>query len=368
MMKLIPLAKTKSNSIVAKTLYDSEGRVLLNVGAQLTDNLINKLISLNINSLYVTDESYEEVEEINLEVKELIKDEVRDKLVTLIKSTFISVDNSSTNYYFYSTDDYFKKFYELAETILDDIFENTYLSNFVVEIKIERPTIFSHSVNVAVISLIIGIYLNYDRTDLINLCVGALLHDIGKSLIDVNLIAKETPLTYDEFEIVKGHPEKGYYYLYDKEYIHSDIKQIILQHHERIDGLGYPNGIMGNQINKMAKIVSVADVYDTLTSETLYIDSMSASDAIEYIMSHVDNIFDFEIVDVFSKIIVPYPNGTYVRLSNGDIGLVKETLKDFPLRPNVEIIKSKNKKAIGNTISLLEELSIVIETVEKLDI
>lgn len=369
-MKLVPLNKVKLNSTIAKTLYDSEGRVLLTVGSKLTENLIKKLNLLNINFLYVSKDSYDEtiVTEEYLEIKEIIKSDLREKLLRLIKSTFTSLDLSSNDSKFKNSDDYFKKIYELAENILDDIFENIYLSSFVIQIKNERANLFSHSVNVAIISLLIGIYLDYNREVLINLCVGALLHDIGKTLIDIDIINKETPLNYEEFEIVKSHCEKGYYYLYEKDYIHSDIKQIVLQHHERIDGLGYPKGLIGNQINILSKIVSVANTYDTLTSDNYYMDSMSASDAIEYIMSHADSIFDFNVVNVFSKIIVPFPNGTRVKLSNGDIGIVKETFKDFPLRPNVKILKSENKETEGKVISLLDELSIVIKDIEKLTI
>lgn len=357
-MKLVPLKKVKLNSTVAKTLYDSEGRVLLTVGSKLTDSLIRKLDLLNINFLYVSD--YED----DLIIKSAIKSDIRDKLLTLIKSTFISLNSSTNNYD--TVDNNLKKMYELAEDILDNIFENIYLSSFVIDIKNDRPTLFNHSINVAVISLLIGFYLDYNREELINLCVGALLHDIGKSLIDIDLINKETPLTYEEFEIVKGHCEKGYYYLYENDYIHSDVKQIILQHHERVDGLGYPKGLIGNQINKMAKIVSVANTYDTLTSDNPYMDSMPSSDAIEYIMSHVNSSFDFDIVNIFSKIIVPFPNGTRVKLSNGDIAIVKETFKDFPLRPNVKIIQSKIKENEGKVIRLLDELSIVIKDFDKI--
>lgn len=357
-MKLVPLKKVKLNSTVAKTLYDSEGRVLLNIGSKLTQNIIDKLNLLNINFLYVYDEDFMEYE---LPIKLSIKNDLKSKLLSLIKSTYTSIDDTSSSN---TSDDNLKKIYELAENILDDIFENIYISSFVLDIKKERPTIFNHTINVAVISLLIGISLNYNKNDLINLCVGALLHDIGKSLININLVNKDTPLTYEEFEIVKGHCEKGYYYLYDKEYIHNDVKLIVLQHHERVDGLGYPKGLVGNQINKMAKIVSVANIYDTLTSDSHSMDSMSSSDAIEYIMSHVDSIFDFEIVNIFAKIIVPYPNGTRVKLSNGDIAIVKETFKDFPLRPDVKVIKSEIKENEGKSIRLLDELSIVIKNVE----
>ena len=358
-MRLVPIENVKPNSYLGKTLYDVEGRVLLNSGTLITQKLINKIKDLNLNSLYIIDDMN------NYAFESIVKDELRSKSLELIKSTFNTPKAINDQNKEDEEDKYLKQIYLLAEDLLDDILSNDKILYFLVDIKKLNSSVYDHTINVTILSLVIGISLNLPKFDLLNLCVGSLLHDIGKSFIDINIIDKDGPLTYKEFEKMKEHCEKGYYYLKDRSFIHNDCKMIILQHHERIDGMGYPKGLLGNQINKLAKIVSVADVYDTLTSDRYYIDSMCASDALEYIMGHADTIFDFEIVKTFSRVVVPFPNGTFIRLSNGDLGISKETFRNFPLRPNVKIIDSKVRETIGTTISLIDELSLVITNVER---
>ena len=148
----------------------------------------------------------------------------------------------------------------------------------------------------------------------------------------------------------------GYNYINKSPSIKSCIKVIALQHHERIDGLGYPNALKGDAINKLAKIVSIADVYDALTSDRCYRRALCASDALEYIMANVNKLFDFKIV--------PFPFGTIVKLSTGDIAVVQETQLNYPLRPVVKIVKSSDSKNEGKLLNLINELSVVINNVE----
>ncbi|WP_300383641.1 HD domain-containing phosphohydrolase [Clostridium sp.] len=352
-MRLVTIENVKPNSYLGKTLYDVEGRVLLNSGVLITEHLIKKIKELNLNSLYILDDMN------NYSFELIIKDELRSKSLDLIKGTFNAIDENNEE------DIFLKQIYFLAEEILDEILSNDKVLYLLVDIKKLNSSVYDHTINVTILSLIIGISLKLSKYDLLNLCVGSLLHDIGKSFIDIDIIDKDGPLTYEEFEKMKDHCEKGYYHLKDNNFINNDCKMIILQHHERVDGMGYPKGLLGNQINKLAKIVAISDVYDTLTSDRYYIDSMCASDALEYIMGHADTIFDFEVVKTFSRVVVPFPNGTLVRLSNGDLGLVKETFRNFPLRPSIKILDSKFKETIGSTISLIDELSLVIIKIEK---
>lgn len=358
-MRLVPIENVKPNSYLGKPLYDFEGRILLNSGVLITEKLLKKIKGLNLNSLYIIDDMN------NYTFESIIKDELRNKSLDLIKSTFNTVNTIDELDKKNEEDLYFKKIYSLANELLNEILSNDKILYFLVDIKKLNSSVYDHTINVAILSLIIGISLDISKPDLLNLCIGALLHDIGKEFIDIDIINKDSPLTYDEFEKMKDHCEKGYYYLKDKDFIHNDCKMIILQHHERVDGMGYPKGLLGNQINKLAKIVCVADVYDTLTSDRYYIESLCSSDALEYIMGHSDTIFDFEIVKTFSKVVVPFPNGTIIRLSNGDLGIVKETFRNFPLRPNIKITDSQFRDKIGTTISLIDELSLVITNVEK---
>lgn len=355
-MKLVPLKEVKHNSYLAKTLYDSEGRVLLNCGAQLNKNIIQKLIKFEINYLYITENSY------NPEIKLIIKNELRDKCLKTLKNTFNVFQKNTMPT---RENDSLKTIVLLAEELLENILSNDDLVYFLSNIKKSIPNIYDHSLNITIISLIVGIGLKLSKNDLLSLCIGALLHDIGKSFIDKDIIEKDSPLTLQEYDILKEHCEKGYNYLKDIDFLSIDSKAIILQHHERIDGSGYPRGLVGNQINYLARIVAISDAYDALTSEQNYMSSLSASDALEYIMSNAGTLFDFEIVKVFSKVVVPFPNGTIVKLSTGDIGMVTETLRNFPLRPKVKIIKSNKSNMEGKVINLIDNLSIVISETYK---
>ena len=248
--------------------------------------------------------------------------------------------------------------------MVENILSNKDVVVSLVDIKSMDNYTYAHSVNVAVISLVLGISLNLSKEKLTYLCIGALLHDIGKSFIPNEILQKSGKLTNEEFEIVKNHPRYGYNFLGQFFSLSAHIKLITLQHHERFDGLGYPIGIGGENINYLARIVSIADVYDALTSDRPYKRAMCPSDSLEYIMSNYGTLFDPNMLDIFCRIIIPFPQGTIVSLSNGDIGVVEETIPCFPLRPIVKIIKSEYPNKVGSKINLIDTLSIVISDIK----
>ncbi|MBE6072296.1 MAG: HD-GYP domain-containing protein [Clostridium butyricum] len=366
-MRLIPIECVKENSILGKNIYGYDGRVLLKSGCILTKSLIDKVKDLHIFSLYIIDEYS------SIEIEDVIKPELRQKAISIIKETFTDIERVANVHKFEKKlyKDYTKKeqlYFDsidiLAEELISEILNSKDVLLSLVDIKNMDNYTYAHCVNVAVISLVLGISLNLSKRNLKYLCIGALLHDIGKSFVPKDILQKPSKLTDDEFEIIKQHPRNGYEFLNKTYNFSSHIKLIILQHHERFDGLGYPNQLHGHEITLLARIVSVADVYDALTSDRPYKRALCPSDAVEYLMSNAGTIFDFDVVNIFSKVIIPYPAGTIVSLSNGDIGIVKETLPNFPLRPIIEIIKSNNENAIGSVINLIEKLSIVISNIQ----
>ena len=136
-----------------------------------------------------------------------------------------------------------------------------------------------------------------------------------------------------------------------------------MQHHERPDGLGYPNGLINDEINTLSKIVSIANAYDTLSTGRPNKKAMFPSDVLEYLMSNAGKMFDYDIVNTFCKIVIPFSKGTLVNLSNGDIAVVQETIPNFPLRPIVKILKSSKIDTINKEINLIDEISIIITSI-----
>ena len=144
----------------------------------------------------------------------------------------------------------------------------------------------------------VGNKLNFDHEKMLALRTAAILHDIGKIAIDYSIINKPAKLTDSEYEEVKRHPAIGYRIL-SSSGIFCDVANIVIAHHERIDGKGYPKGLKGDEISKSAKIISVCDAYDAMTSERPYRKPLSKEEAIEELIAGKNKQFDEEIVDIF---------------------------------------------------------------------
>lgn len=365
-MRLIPIECIKENSLLGKDIYTADGRCLLRSGFPLTSATLEKIKENKIFSLYILDDYS------SAEIEDIIKPELRQKSISVIKETFSHIERIASHHDFKAHNindytkqekDYFESIGEIAEELIENILSNKDVLLSLVDIKSMDNYTYAHSVNVAVVSLILGISLNLTKKNLTYLCIGALLHDIGKPFIPKEILQKPDKFTDEEFKIMKKHPRYGYNFINRSFNFSSHIKLIVLQHHERFDGLGYPLGVCGKNISYLARIVSIADVYDALTSDRPYKRAMSPNDSLEYLMSNSGTLFDHDILENFCRIIIPFPQGTLVDLSNGDIGVVEETLPNFPLRPIVKIIKSEYPNKIGSKINLIDTLSVVISDI-----
>ncbi|SFC67475.1 HD-GYP domain-containing protein [Clostridium uliginosum] len=357
-MRLIPIEYVKPNTILGKTLYTIDGRMLVKSGMVLTKRMIAKIKEINVLSLYIVDEYSSD------EIVDIIKPELRQKAILTIKDAFFNINKITiADKFSKKSEVYFKNIQTMSEELMENILTNEDVLLSLVDIRSMDNYIYSHSVNVAIISMILGIALKLPKKKLEYLCMGALIHDIGKSFVPKKVLMTEEELTPEENILLEQHPRLGYNYLSDSYNLSANSKSVALQHHERPDGLGYPDGLCGDKISIFSKIVSIADAYDTLSSGRPNKRAMFPSDVLEYLMSNAGKMFDYDIVNTFCKVVVPFSNGTLVNLSNGDIAIVKETLPNFPLRPIVEILKSSKTNTIGEEINLIEELSIVITNI-----
>ncbi|MCB2290387.1 HD-GYP domain-containing protein [Clostridium sp. CS001] len=369
-MRLVPIEVAKPGDCLAKTIFDDDGRVLLREGVALTDAFLIRIKRLQIFSIYINDEYSETI------IEDVIKPELRQTAIKAIKETFYSFEkysqySSSASFnekkFAKEKQSYFESIGSIAKDIIDEIISKKNVMINLVDIKSLDNYTYQHSVNVAVISLVLGVQLQLNQNELYTLCMGALIHDIGKVLIPKDIALKPGPLTDEEFRIMKMHTTKGYDYLKGCLEISAPSRIIALQHHEKVNGTGYPDNLKDISINRFARIVAIADVYDALTSDRPYRKAMSPNDAVEYIFSHGDTQFDFEMVKVFAKAVVPYPPGTLVRLNTGEIAVVTDVFPNLALRPQVKVIKkglANNSKEVGTNVSLIKHLGIVIQNVE----
>lgn len=195
---------------------------------------------------------------------------------------------------------------------------------------------YTHCINVALISNILAKWLKMDDTEIETATQSGLFHDIGKIMIPEKIIKKPGKLTDKEYEEIKKHPQIGYDVLKDQP-IGNHIKNAALMHHERCDGTGYPQGLKAPQIDRYAKLVSIADVYDAMTSARYYREPLCPFTAIELFEESGFTKYDSEMIMTFLKHIVDTYISSTVKLSTGEIGEIIFVNQDSLSKPTVRI-------------------------------
>jgi putative nucleotidyltransferase with HDIG domain len=211
----------------------------------------------------------------------------------------------------------------------------------------------------------LGLSLGYNESQLKDIGLGAILHDIGKTKIDYKIINKAGALTEEELMIIRKHPIYGAELLKKSYTISENVIDIVEQHHERVDGRGYPNGLKGTEINKFASLVSVCDVYDAVTNDRSYRKKLKPNESYELILSGSGSAFEDEVVKKFKETFSVYPLGCCLRLSNGIEGYVIKQNKNFPDRPIIRVLyDSETKKPITfYEIDLLQHSTLTVEAI-----
>jgi len=367
-MRRVPIDHIKEGMQLGRTIYTEDGNILMRERTELNSLVAKKLRKYGYESVYVIDALSNET------FDDMISGELRVTSVKQVKNVFQSFDRYQKSFSSYSTTnlkaqkkaDYEAtgKMSKVATSIVSDLMNKKHNEINMVDIKNAKGYLYQHSVNVAVLSVIFGMKLGLTENKLEALAVGSLLHDVGYNFMDYDDISDKAEDDPDNFEKVKDHPIKGYDYLKDNIDISAHVKQIVLQHHEWCNGKGYPYGLKSEEISELAKIVAICDVYDSLTSDHLYRDAYEPQEANERMMVASVNQLDADLVKKFVKIIIPYPVGTVVSLTNGELGVVEDVDLDYPLRPKVKVVKQIVGRVELYTRDLMSDHHILVKKVE----
>ncbi len=349
-MRLVPLNAIKGNEILAKPVVDISGRILLSKGISIKLSYLNKLDEIGISEIYIDDKISE-----GIEIEDVLCDETRLKTKEIIQKEM--------QRYIKTKDINVREIQSIVNIIMQEVLvSKTDLINLK-DLKLKDEYTFSHSVNVCILSVLLSIKLGLNQKKVHNIGIGCLLHDFGKILIPDKILAKSGKLSVEEFEEIKKHPIYGYEAIKNEIDISPSTKVTVLLHHERTDGSGYPFGYTAEKIHETAKICSICDVFDAMTSDRVYREALSTSDAVEYLYSTAGIYFDKKLVSEFLKLIPIYPAGTIVLLNNGLIGIIIKNNKSNLLRPIVRLlINPKTKMKYNNYIvDLMEDLTLKID-------
>jgi len=353
-MRFVPTFCLREGMMLGDNLYGGSGELVLAAETILTPDYIHGIEKLNYNGIYVDDDISRDIHIVNI-----INERVRAQTLKGIKDVFIITENSNA-----LSKQKFNDMQHQIEFIVDEILRNKNMMVNMVDLKVFDDYTYFHSVNVAVLSIVLGAAVGLGKSELCNLGFGALLHDIGKVFIKKNILNKNGALTDEEFEEMKRHSALGCDYLKKGFGVLKASQVGILDHHEKYGGGGYPNGIKGEEISLFGKIIAIADVYDALTSDRPYRKAVSPSEVMEYVMGSAATLFDPGLVKVFMRKIAPYPIGTCVRLSNGLEAIVIENYEEYCLRPKIRVFREGGQDVSPYLISLADHDSLNVTVID----
>lgn len=354
-MRYVPASCLREGMKVARTLYGKNNEKLLVSGIVLNHKYIDSIQRMKYPGLYIDDNLSSDIEIINV-----ISDELRMETVNGIKKIFTIIKNHN------DPGAKTESIKTMVDGIVDELLANKNMMVNMIDLKCFDNYTYLHSVNVAVLSIVMGIALGLDRMTLSRLGLSAILHDIGKVFINKKILNKPGPLTAAEAEEMKMHSMLGYNYAKEKFRLPIASYAGIIDHHEKFDGSGYPNAKSGKRISLFGRIISLADIYDALSSERPYRKALGPSEAVEFVMGNFETLFDPQIAGVFIRKVAPYPVGTTVRLSNGYTAIVVENFESACLRPRVRVVKVDDDDVDPFELNMQTDFSILNVVVKEI--
>ncbi len=336
--KYVRVRSLEEGMCIDQSVVDQTGRTLIARGTYLDDFMIDSLMKKGIGGIYTLEgeddpdeesipmETREKIEKLKKEdpakvrLSESVKERVSEGIQYLYQNTESTNFTDATN--------------NIANDLMTAVLDNDAIAVDISALKVSDEYTFKHSVDVATMAMVIAKKHGLPDSEIYEIGITGLLHDVGKSKIPNEVLNKPGRLDDNEFALMKQHTLFGFQILKEKSDIKEQIKLGVLQHHEKINGKGYPLGLSSEKISLYAKILSIADIYDALVTKRPYKEPFSQRDAVEMIMSMTTEL-DVDIMKSFLGSVILYPVGCNVKLSNGENAKVVENNPDCILRPKV---------------------------------
>ena len=392
-MRLIRLDNLHEGMEAGADLYDEHNRLMLRRGATIRNAYMSRFEDMGLPALYVQD-----ADTADIQVPQVIPHADRIKAMNNLTSTFSAISKATEEFRQMSVEAAHqnlqaKKFVDNFKTITRDRAIDAMVGdvNTLVDQLMDRDVIvglnsikthdgytFQHSIDVAIMGLLLAKKLGWGKDRLMEFGVGCLLHDMGKIFIDKLILNKPGRLDEDEYERMKAHPALGY------ELVHAVaptlsylIPHVAYQHHERQDGSGYPRGLKGdntlgennpNTIHDFGSVAAVADIYDAMASDRPYRYGWPPDRVVAFIRDLAGSHLNSKVVDIFLNTVAPYPIGTGIRVLNGPLagyeGVVADVDDRVLDRPKIRLLfDAEGTRVTAEEIDLKEEEEILVESV-----
>ena len=232
--------------------------------------------------------------------------------------------------------------------MIDSVLRNQDAMAWLVCLRKRDEYAYNHSIASSVWAVVLGRHLGFDRAGLQTLAMGGILLDVGKARIPESISGKEGPLTDDEMEIMRSHVDYGVAMAKKTPGLNENIISMILSHHERHDGSGYPRGLAGNEIPVFGRIAGIVDCYDAMITHRPWADAKSSYDAVRELNLLAGQQFQSELVEQFVQALGMFPTGTIVELNSGEVGIVIEQNRVRRLRPKIMLLLDKRQQPLSS--------------------
>lgn len=345
-MILKRIDELKGGEILARNIMTWDYQIILPEGITIRKDYIDKLKELGIAEAYIKEETKsEEIVILKSETEKNIRETVKDILER----------------HTYQNNEELSELKDTADNIISTILEEDQVVEKIFDIKERSADVYEHSISICSLAILTAVKLHVDIDKIHEIGVGCLLHDIGLRYTTVDYNNKDMDtLSKQEQVAYKKHPIYGYTSLKDESWISELSKSIILCHHERMDGSGFPLRI--RDISFECRIVNVCDAFDEMICG-IACERRKVYEAIEYLNNFKGKLFDTRIVDVFLGFTAVYPSGTHVLTNEGETAVVLSQNKDFKDRPVIRILKDKDGKEVSGEVikDLLKIHNVFIE-------
>ncbi|WP_066713784.1 HD-GYP domain-containing protein [Clostridium sp. Marseille-P299] len=346
-MKRVGIDQIVGIEKIVKDICLSNGTILLPAGAVIKKEYIRYLQNLNIHDVYIEDPVDVQMDNV---IEEIIQEECKEIVKTTIEK------------YSYCGNVELQDITEAADNILNEMIRKPEVMYNISQVREKSESTYAHSINVAALSVFIGLRMKLKEERIKDIAIGALLHDLGILYLpfdyrNINYNSCDESLKKE----IKKHVITGYSSVDKEKWLSSISKEIILSHHEREDGTGYPMRLTKEKIPFETKLVSLCDEFDSLVYG-YFTNKLKVHDAIDYIISQAGVKFDHKIVRKFVESVAAYPVGTYVITNENEIGVVLRQNKKLPTRPVIRMIEDANGEYYTTIVEkdLTKELTLFI--------
>lgn len=346
-MVLMSIEDLKEDMILAEDIIGKYDILYAISGTILSEKVIEGLRKLNVKYVYVMNEKDDNEDEVVIVDKNLNKE--YQKTINNFKDVFLNVRVGKKLIV--------DELDESVNSLVDEILKSNNVLGRLRQIEVNDEYTYRHSINVSLISTMIGKWMGFSTNELNDIAMAGLLHDIGKSQVPNDILNKPGKLTKEEFEIMKSHTNHGYEILKRTSDLSEDIVLGALEHHERLDGKGYPLGLSSKKIHMYGRIIAIADVYDAMTSKRVYKNKVCPFKVAELIYEESFGQLDPIIANLFLKNIFQFYVGNIVKLNDGQIGTVLLFNKFNPTRPLVKTSNEYIDLAVNNEYEIIDVIA-----------